>query len=229
MERKCWESWGDSIPLDEVEKLFDFIIRWDYHFQGDPREFQRIYERISPIIKSLEHERLEDADFTNNELLMKIEKVFDDVAHCSWRYESTDSSKICHTILPNLFVMWDRRIRKGILGSSNRDWGEIYAREFLPKMQSELKEAIDTCMQERNLNEEKAKQYIRRSCDNKPFPKLVDEYNYMTFTRPLDFEEYIGKIRERVEELRENDEITTEQYREFLDEISFLRKDCLPR
>jgi len=51
----------------------------------------------------------------------------------------------------------------------------------------------------------------------------------MTFTRPLDFEEYVGKIRERVEELRENDEITTEQYREFLDEISFLRKDCLPR
>ena len=76
MERKCWESWGDSVPLDEVEKLFDFIIRWDYHFQRDPREFQRIYERISPIIKSLEHERLENADFTNEELLMKIEKGF---------------------------------------------------------------------------------------------------------------------------------------------------------
>ena len=76
---------------------------------------------------------------------------------------------------------------------------------------------------------EEAKQYIRQSCDNKPFPKLVDEYNYMTFTRPLDFEEYIGKIKEKVEELRKNDEITIEQYEEFLDEISFLRKICLSR
>jgi len=227
MERKDWERWGDSVPLDEVEKLFDFIIRWDYHFQGAPNEFQRIYGEISPIIKSLEHERLEDVDFTNDELVTKIEKVFDEVARCSWRYESTDSSKICHTILPNLFVMWDRRIRKGILGSSDRDCGAIYAREFLPKMQSELREALNTCMQERDLSEKEAKRYIRRLCDNKPLPKLIDEYNYMIFTRPLDFEEYIEKIKKRVEDSRENDEITNEQYEEFLNEISFLRKVCL--
>ena len=43
--------------------------------------------------------------------------VFDKVGNCTLidRYESTDASKILHTILPNFFVMWDDKIKEGVI------------------------------------------------------------------------------------------------------------------
>lgn len=228
MRHKDWEEWVDSVPLDEIKKLFDFIRRWDYHFQGDQKRFQESYVEIFPIIKELEHMRLEDIDFEDRELRDKIEEIFDKVANCSWRYESTDASKILHTILPKLLVMWDRKIRKGILGSVNRNWGAVYAIEFLPKMQGELIQAIRTCMEKNDLSNKEAAQHISHQCDDKTLPKLIDECNYMTFTRPSDFQEYMEKLKERVKELKEKDELTAEEHERLLNDILFLRKTCLP-
>ena len=228
MEHKNWEKWVDSVPLDEVERLFGFIRRWDFHFQGDPKKFQDAYAEIFPIIKDLGHERLEHADFDDRELRDKIEEIFDKVANCSWRYESTDASKILHTILPNVFVMWDRKIRKGILGGEERNWGAVFAIEFLPKMKKELIDAIKTCKQMKEFSDKEAAQHISKLCNNKGLPKLIDEYNYMSHTQPSDFREYIRKLAEKVKESKEKDEKTAAEHHKLLKDISFLKKTCLP-
>ena len=115
----------------------------------------------------------------------KIESVFDKVARCTleYRYESTDASKILHTIVPEFFVMWDRNIRRAILGSEYRRFGYDYAYTFLPRIQAELKEAIITCMEDKGFHsEDESIEYIRRMCDGNTLAKLVDEYNYVVYT-----------------------------------------------
>ena len=64
-----------------------------------------------------------------------------------------------------------------------REKGAAYAFYFLPKMQLELREAIKTCMEERKLDRADAIRYICERCDGKTLAKLVDEYNYMKYTK----------------------------------------------
>jgi len=183
MKSKKWEEWSSpSVSLDEIRKLFSFIRSWDRFFQGDEKKFQKIYKEIYPIIRELEHKNIENANFTD-ELKRKIRDVFDKVADCTStdRYESTDASKILHTILPNFFVMWDDSIKEWMV--QGRRTGATYAFYFLPIVQEELKEAIKTCIEERGLSRTGAIKYIREKCDGKTLAKLADEYNYMKYTK----------------------------------------------
>jgi len=183
MKLKKWKIWmNPDIPSDEIRKLFNFIKSWDRFFRGDVELFLEIYREICPIIQELKNERIEDTNFTD-ELNTKVRDVFDKTANCTLigRYESTDASKILHTILPNFFVMWDVLIKEGVL--EGREKGAAYAFYFLPKMQLELREAIETCMKERKLNRTEAIRHICEKCDGKTLAKLVDEYNYMKYTK----------------------------------------------
>jgi len=224
MTQKDEKKWTDTVPNSEVSKLFSFIKKWDPHFQGDQQEFEKIYQEISPTIRNLKPLKFENVDLEDDELVRKIDTVFKRVAECPGkretvcarvcddeiiletvekvrRYESTDSSKILHTMLPHLIVMWERDIRKEILGSANRKWETVYTWEFLPKMQKELKQAIESCRREKNLSRQAAIKYIRDKCDDKTLPKLVDEYNYMVCkpNRRRQFREYIEKKKEKGE------------------------------
>ena len=195
-EQKNWEKWPDSVSTDEIEKLMQFIPKWDPNFRSkNPTRFAEIFQQILPTVKELYNEKLENARF-NSEYLQKINGIFDKMAKYRRRYESTDSSKILHTILPNLIVMWDPKIRLGILGNENKKKGSMYALDFLPKMQKELQEAIDTCMKEEKLEREETIKYIRQECGNENLPKLIDELNYVTYTRTNDFKYYIEKSKE---------------------------------
>jgi hypothetical protein len=183
LEQKDWKKWENPIvPFEEIKKLFRFIRSWDRFFQGDPEVFQKIYKEIYPIIQRLKHEKIEDADFTDKELKAKIRDVFDKVADCTsvGRFESTDASKILHTILPNFFVMWDDEIKNWTV--QGRRMGATYAFDFLPKVQRELEETIKTCMTERKLNRAEAIKYIREATGGQTLAKLADEYNYMKYT-----------------------------------------------
>jgi hypothetical protein len=46
---------------------------------------------------------------------------------------------------------------------------------------------------------------IRKLCDNKSLPKLIEEYNYMFYRRPNDFWNFAKTMRERCE-------ITSQEY-----------------
>ena len=78
--------------------------------------------------------------------------------------------------------MWrDDKIKNGtVQGGSN---GAVYAIKFLPKMQSELKEAIESCEKEKNLGREIAIDHIIQACNGKTLAKLADEYNYVKYTK----------------------------------------------
>jgi hypothetical protein len=216
MKIKNWEKWADSVPLDEVKKLFDFIVRWDFHFQGDPQKFAEIYSKVSPIIQNLKSARLEDLDFNNDHVSDGIKRVFDSICDCSWKYESTDTSKILHTIVPDLFVMWDRNIRERILGDVECKWGAVYANDFLPKMQKEINDCISSFMSEKQLDRAESAGRIRGLCDNKSFPKLIDEYNYMVCTKPKEFLAFI-------QDLKTKGKITATEYERIAEKLQKIR------
>ena len=60
--------------------------------------------------------------------------------------------------------------------------GKDYAHRFLPLMQTELQEAISSCIVEEGLSREEAIQKISESCDDKSLPKLIDQFNYVKYT-----------------------------------------------
>ena len=187
MKCKDWTCWTNpDLPIDEIRKLFNFIKSWDRFFQGDVELFRGIYAEVSSTLQELKNERIEDTSFTG-ELKIRVRDVFDKVGNCTLidRYESTDASKILHTILPNFFVMWDDKIKEGVI--QGRDNGAAYAFYFLPKMQLELREAIETCMEEGKLDRIDAIKYICEKCDGKTLAKLVDEYDYMKYTKKNPF------------------------------------------
>jgi len=196
-ERKDWKKWPTSVDLEEIRRLLDFFPKWDLHFRGkNPLSLFRIYSEILPVIDEMYNLQLEDVTLTS-EMMKMIADIFDKTARCSGKaYESTDCSKILHTMLPNLVVMWDQKIRQGILGDEKKKSGAVYSLEFLPLMQIELREAIATCMDSRGLAREEAIKYIRDLCGYESLPKLVDEHNYVIYTKSDDFKSYLVDLRE---------------------------------
>jgi len=211
-ELKNWEKWPDSVSIDEIEKLLQFIPKWDGQFRcKTSTRFADIFKQILPTIKELKDEKLENSKF-NSEYLQKIRAIFDKVAKCQNRYESTGCSKILHTFLPHLIVAWDSKIRLGILGNENKKKGSMYALDFLPKMQKQLLEAIYTCMKEEKLELEDAIKYIRQECGNETLPKLIDEYNYVIHTKTADFKYYLEKNKEE-------GKISTDDFRRLIQKL----------
>jgi hypothetical protein len=182
-EQKDWKAWlTPSISVTEAEKLFHFVRSWDRFFRGDSGIFQRIYQEIYPLIRDLGNERIESVNLNDAELKPRISDAFDRVADCTaiQRYESTDASKVLHTILPDFFVMWDDQIKNWTVNGGND--GRTYADEFLPKMQQDLNEAIESCVMEMKLDRVRAVDYIREQCGHETLAKLADEYNYVKYT-----------------------------------------------
>ena len=45
-EMKNWQKWPDSVSMDEVEKLLQFIPKWDGHFRcNNPSRFVEIFNQ----------------------------------------------------------------------------------------------------------------------------------------------------------------------------------------
>jgi hypothetical protein len=195
-ELKDWTKWPESVDLFEIEKLLRFIPKWDMHFRmKNPKKVFNIYQEILPVLINLKGLRLETVNL-DMALKENIGNIFDKLAPCSEEaYESTDCSKILHTILPHLIVMWDLRIRTGLLGNEQKKFGIIYASEFLPLMQTELREALAICMDDRKLNLENACAFIRGSCGYETLPKLVDEHNYVIYTKHDEFGPYLNHLK----------------------------------
>jgi hypothetical protein len=212
-EHKNWKKWPENVDLEEIRRLLEFIPKWDFHFKmKNPSAFFAVYKEILPTITELKNERLEDSDLNTN-MITEISEIFDRIAPCSGEaYESTDCSKILHTILPHLIVMWDRKIRQGILGDENKNRGAVYALEFLPQMQIELREAITTCMNEKALRREEAIRHIYERCGYESLPKLIDEHNYAIYTMSDDFKRFL-------EDLLSANQISLKEYQRLLKKV----------
>lgn len=182
MAEKDWSIWTNSaiIPRREVILLFWFILSWDKNFRGDLDKFIAQYTKIFSTIAKLKTLLIWDMVFSN-EIKEDISYVFDTVAKCtlSNRYESTDSSKILHTILPNLFVMWDDKIRTTILGRNSDRNSRLYAYKFLPKMKDEIDTILHSYIDTHRGSIQEANAKISRMCNGYTLCKLIDESNYV--------------------------------------------------
>ena len=183
MDSRDPTAWFKSpdVPLREGLLLFGWVHSWDPNFQGDLRRFLEIYRDIFDMVRSFEHKTLIDIDFSsdvNNCLCV----TFDRVANCckTRRYESTDASKILHAIVPELFVMWDDKIRNNLVGA-RRD-GRCYAYEFMPNMQGFVKQFLDSYIRKNGGDYENASSQISKMTHNHTLAKLIDEFNYLRFT-----------------------------------------------
>jgi len=180
-----------DLPDEEIDKLFEFIKRWDFHFRGNKNKFKEIYREIHPNLMELKDESFYMIDLSLQKNVSNIKTAFNSMANCNYegRHESTDASKIIHTMNPQLFIMWDRSIRKGILGSENIQYADYYI-IFLQKMKNQLRELISSCRKNSDYGEEESLEIIEELCSGKTIAKLIDEYNYMTYTMPTEFSTY---------------------------------------
>lgn len=89
--------------------------------------------------------------------------------------KATATSKAIHIINPNLFVMWDARIREsaGCLGNA-----EGYL-NFMMRQHVIAREALDCYKRDHRCSVGEAKKRIEDKCEGMPFTKLLDQYNYV--------------------------------------------------
>lgn len=183
MDSRDPTAWFKSpdVPLKEGLLLFGWVHSWDPNFKGDLLRFLQIYGDIFDMVKSFEHETLTDIDFSSD-VKNSLCLIFDRIANCgkTARYESTDTSKILHAIVPNLFVMWDDEIRKNIV-EAQRD-GRCYAYEFMSNMQGFAKQFLDSYIRENGGDYESASSKISQMTHDHTLAKLIDEFNYLRFT-----------------------------------------------
>ena len=182
---KDWQVWLNSsrLPHREVLLLFGFILSWDRNFKGDIDTFIRQYEKAFPSIRHLSGHVLWKTDLTD-EIMKEIAHTFDLVAKCTTvgHFEGTDASKILHTILPDLFVMWDDKIRRGILGRRAGKDSMTYAFQFVPRMKEEIRLILESYTTRRHCSADIASLRISEACSGHNLCKLIDESNYVNHT-----------------------------------------------
>jgi len=176
-----------SVPLKEGLLLFGWVHSWDPNFQGDLVLFYQIHEDIYNLLKGFKEKTIINVDFNNDDVKKSLCTIFERVAECprEKRFESTDASKILHVLIPDLFVMWDDAIRRGILGDRNKKRGRDYAYDFLPEMQKFARQFSETYIKENGGDGEHASRQISQMADSYTLAKLLDELNYLRFTKRI--------------------------------------------
>lgn len=184
------------VPLKEGLLLFGWVNSWDPNYTGELIDFLKTYEDLFQHFKRFEYQRIIDVDFTED-VKDAICLIFDKVANCTKlnqgkkKFESTDTSKVLHGIVPELFVMWDKRIKAGLRNEgflnerriNPRDFdGTCYAHELMPGMQRWAKIFLSTYVKENGGNNESACAEISKMADGYTLSKLLDELNYLRFT-----------------------------------------------
>jgi len=203
MAKKNPELWNKpDLSDEEVDNLFYFIIRWDRFFTGQKDLFKEAYRDNFEEIHYLNGITFYDLDLEEKMTKKYIRNIFNAFATCnrSGQYESTDASKLAHAMNPDLFIMWDSSIREGLFGLKDEKSAEKYIFEFLPFMKTELQELLASCMEGNNSSEREALGLLETITGNS-VPKLIDQYNYMTYTMRTMFGSYLGNISDEEKEL----------------------------
>jgi len=186
----AWDS--DAGPNDdEIEKLFRFLNQWRTRCPSDADarvSFKKAYLEVLPLLGALRGHTLLETAFDGvlpqgMSVSEAVASIFEKIASSGSQYESTGTSKILHVLYPPLFVMWDSAIRGGYaVGRASSD----YAGRFLPRIQREAKEAVDSYIADGKAGPTTVVRELERLCEDRPLTKLIDEYNYCRFTRSLD-------------------------------------------
>jgi len=193
-----WRNLHNLSKEEIINRVIEFLNDWgcrleSTYFDKIASGLKDTFGQIISFLKAIENETLEDIDFS------KVKKVDDKdfnhfqiihlifVRFCNigYRFRWVAASKTLHMVLPRVFVMWDNPICKALgLDLSTHS----YAYNFLPQMKQEANEAISTYMQYHNCERDVAiRSIIEKSREisgyEKTLAKLVDEYNWIKYTR----------------------------------------------
>lgn len=178
--------------LPGAQLLINFINQWATRSPSKPEELLRGYLAVLPQLQLLAGLRFETlnlgapVDHSNKTVASTIAEVFDGIARCGRRYESTGASKILHLLRPELFVMWDLRIAAGYGLCKDverpRPNGTEYANIFLLRLTYESDNALESYSREKQVDRNQAVDDVLRLSGAPTFAKLLDEYNFMKFT-----------------------------------------------
>ena len=186
-----WDN-PDRLDYNDVRRLVHFVNQWKCMMPANYNNITHLINNMRsavPLLNILQSKTLLDVNFDEitadgNAVSQLISECFDGIAQTQ-RYESVATSKMLNaTINPNLFVMWDCRIRSGY--HMRTKTGPEYARVFLPKMQEFANQAVSEVMVKENLSRVDAIQSFTERCENKSsLAKIIDEYNYAKFTAKM--------------------------------------------
>lgn len=184
----------DKLPLQEIEnRVILFLNRWKCHLPKDRRLAERlkdIYRQSLPFLDALNGEAIQDFNFDqkrkvegkeyrNSETMLK---VFQNFCSTGYHFRDVAASKVLHMINPHLFVMWDTNICKAY-GVKKSPSGYVF--EFIPLMKKKANEAVDSYMEDKKCGREKAVKALNEFRPLKTLAKLLDEHNYIKYTREL--------------------------------------------
>jgi hypothetical protein len=178
-----WES-PETITLGEIERLVLFLNQWASHYENSPTQQTRLLSAVRktfPFLEAVKDSTLQTIDLGDASVRGLISGAFQEIASCGTRYEATATSKILHTIRPELFVMWDSAIQ---FGYALRGTGEDYAERFLPRIQKLASRAVDEYSRAYKVPEDRAVRGLTK-CGHS-LAKVLDEYNYTKFTLKSD-------------------------------------------
>lgn len=185
----------DTVHIERV--LRPFLIQWGMMAQPLARKGMKWAQlgtklrKLELHFKALRKESL---------LLSKFEDKYNSV-HVREIYEELDSikyvgptgvCKIMHLINPEIFIMWDKKIREKIYNVEDSASGYL---EFLGKNQRLL---------ETVFNDEKKRNDLRSKFPNKTLAKLIDEFNWYIANedRTAEISEIRGKVKRMIASFR---------------------------
>jgi len=163
-----------SLNDDDVESILrPYLMKWGLMgrvlgIRGCKRVGRKLRAMDLQLTK-LRHEDLSEIDLDDN-VAQKSTDVYDEIMNARWnsdmgrskRVGPTAASKALHLVAPNLFMIWDRKIRNYYELGDN---GGEYVR-FLLNMKRWLKKLEPTIM--------KLQDKYQKSCT-----KIIDEYNWI--------------------------------------------------
>lgn len=180
-QTKLWNNLR-NIKRDDVRIMLKFLNVWKCRIPK--KRLSEICNKLSKThdnFKHLKGKKLETVDF--NQISKTVEEIFNSLK--IKRVNATAISKIMHIINPDLFIMWDEKIREGC-GFFGNSIGYI---NFLKKMQTEANEIIFSFCEENKVDKKEVIKRVNELCHNdnrhRYISKLLDEYNYTKFTRNL--------------------------------------------
>ncbi len=169
-----------------------FLIMWGSmgRVVGGNFEWEKvgnILRGLKPAFEVFNEKSFLDVDFTEKNLSKAIEKIFQELRKLEvpkkkkiGRLGWTGISKIIHLVNPEIFVLWDDKIRDHYHKINLRIRGspEGYL-EFSREMQRQLLEALKDHQNETHQEITIMANELILNFDNKPLTKLCDEYNWI--------------------------------------------------
>lgn len=193
--RARWNFQG-ACPRELADKLVWFVnhSRWKTRYPNDADSVSRLQKGLSEMgtqLQPLSQLTFEEADLSERlingfTISETAEQALDKISRLQGKRHITAASKFLHLLAPRFFVMWDGAIRGGYGVTKVK---KPYAK-FLERVSHEAREALDSVKADhaRDINSDKAAiAFLQKEGPCKmPLPKLLDEYNYMKFTKSRD-------------------------------------------